>query len=88
MSTMPIRLAALAALAAAGLFLTGCQSAAEIRANDETKCRSYGFRTGTDAFAECLQRIELDRRADFRAASMHSPLWDRPVYVYVRDRRR
>lgn len=75
------------ALAAATLLLAGCQTAAEVRANDEARCRSYGFRLGTDAFAECLQRIDLDRRAEFRAASMQSPMWDRPVYVYVRDRR-
>lgn len=84
MSTMLIRLAALAAIA---LFLAGCQTAAEMRANDENKCRSYGFRPGTDAFAECLQRIDLDRRADFRAASVQSPTWDRPVYVYAHGRR-
>ncbi|MCQ4632028.1 hypothetical protein GB927_018395 [Shinella sp. CPCC 100929] len=84
MSKVVIRLAALAATA---LFLAGCQTAAEVRANDENRCRSYGFRMGTDAFAECLQRIDLDRRADFRAARMESPLWDRPTYIYVRGRR-
>ncbi|HSX72800.1 MAG TPA: hypothetical protein VLG73_01245 [Shinella sp.] len=85
MSRMPVRFAALAATA---LLLAGCQTAAEVRAHDEGKCRSYGFRMGTDAFAECLQRIDLDRRADFRAARVQSPLWDRPTYVYVPVRRR
>ncbi len=80
MSRMLVRFAALAVTA---LLLAGCQTAAEVRAHDEGKCRSYGFRTGTDAFAECLQRIDLDRRADFRAARVQSPLWDRPTYVYV-----
>ena len=84
MSKVVIRLAALAATA---LFLVGCQTAAEVRANDENRCRSHGFRMGTDAFAECLQRIDLDRRADFRAARMESPMWDRPTYIYVRGRR-
>jgi hypothetical protein len=84
MSKILIRLAAVAATA---LLLAGCQTAAEIRANDENKCSAYGFRPNTDAFAECLQRIDLDRRADFRATRMDPIMWDRPVYVYVRDRR-
>jgi hypothetical protein len=82
---MPKMLLRFAALAATALFLAGCQTAAEVRANDEAKCRSYGFRPGTDAFAECLQRIELDRRADFRAARLQSPMWDRPTYLCARS---
>ena len=66
MSTMFPRPALLAVTA---LLLAGCQTAAEMRANDENRCRSYGFRAGTDAFAECLQRIDLDRRADLRAST-------------------
>ena len=58
MSTMFSRLTALAATA---LVIAGCQTAAEVRANDEGKCRAYGFRPNTDAFAECLQRIDLGR---------------------------
>ena len=85
---MPTMLIHLAALAATAFLLAGCQTAAEVRAGDENKCASYGFRAGTDAFAECLQRIDLDRRADFRAARVQSPMWDRPTYVYVRSHRR
>lgn len=85
MSKMLIRLAILATTA---LLPAGCQTAAEVRANDENKCRSYGFRAGTDAFAECLQRIDLDRRADFRATRVNDPFWGGPTYIYVRDRRR
>ena len=40
---------------------------AERRRTDEAQCRGYGFRRGSDAFAECLQRTDLDRRADRRA---------------------
>lgn len=76
-----------AALAAAALLLAGCQTAAEMRANDENKCRAYGFRPNTDAFAECLQRIDLDRRAEFRATRMDPILWERPMVVYVRGKR-
>nr|WP_298101170.1 hypothetical protein [uncultured Shinella sp.] len=76
-----------AALAATALLLAGCQTAAEMRAHDEDKCRAYGFRPNTDAFAECLQRIDLDRRADFRATRMDPILWERPMVVYVRGKR-
>ncbi|WP_421580113.1 hypothetical protein [Shinella sp. M31] len=84
MSTFLIRFAALAATA---LLLAGCQTAAEMRANDENKCRAYGFRPNTDAFAECLQRIDLDRRAEFRAARMDPFLWNQPSVIYVHGRR-
>ncbi|EHK73904.1 hypothetical protein SM0020_31694 [Sinorhizobium meliloti CCNWSX0020] len=66
MTTMTMRLLG---LAAAGLVLAACQSMSpqERRARDENTCASYGFRRGTDAFATCLQRIDLDRRAEARA---------------------
>ena len=66
MSTMFSRLTALAATA---LVVAGCQTAEEMRAADANRCLSYGFRPNTDAFAECLQRIDLDRRADLRAST-------------------
>ncbi|MBN9218210.1 MAG: hypothetical protein J0I79_09675 [Mesorhizobium sp.] len=58
----------------------GCtaMSAQDRRAADEAKCRSYGFLKKNDAFAECLQRIDLDRRAELRSTSAFDP-WDRPV---------
>ncbi|WP_309085440.1 hypothetical protein [Chelativorans sp.] len=52
------------------------------RALDEQQCRSYGFRPRTDAFAECLQRIDLDRRAQIRAAMDRFDRWDDPIVVY------
>ncbi|PLU82912.1 hypothetical protein BMJ22_08940 [Sinorhizobium medicae] len=63
MRTMTTRLLG---LAAAGLLLAACQtmSPQERRARDENTCASYGFRRGTDAFATCLQRVDLDRRAE------------------------
>ena len=53
-------------LVAAALLLTACQTMTpeERRIADGNTCASYGFRRGTDAFATCLQRIELDRRAE------------------------
>lgn len=59
----------IALLAALALTLTagGCITLEERRALDGEQCRGYGFRTGTDAFANCLQQIDLDR-ADARRA--------------------
>ncbi|MBT1160123.1 hypothetical protein J1C56_31835 [Aminobacter anthyllidis] len=64
--------------------LAGCVSSEEQRARDEEKCRSYGFTKRNDAFAECLQRIELDRRAEFRQSKSAFDDWPmtRPVVVY------
>ncbi|PTE10190.1 hypothetical protein [Mesorhizobium helmanticense] len=66
----------------------GCMTAQDRRAADEAKCRSYGFTRKNDAFAECLQRIDLDRRAELRSASAFDP-WERPVIyrpVIIRPR--
>ena len=81
MTTMTRRLLI---LAAAGFVLAGCQSVTpeERRARDETTCASYGFRRGTDAFATCLQRIELDRRAEARAFRYESDILLRRPYWY------
>jgi hypothetical protein len=73
------------AIAVLALVLSGCMTAEEQRAADEAKCRSYGFQQKNDAFAECLQRIELDRRADMRELR-RDPFWEprviyRPVVV-------
>lgn len=84
MSTMFSRLAALAATA---MLLAGCQTAAEVRANDENKCLDYGFRADTDAFAECLQRIDLDRRDSLRQSSRDALFMPQPVII-VHERRR
>lgn len=51
---------ALALTAAAAL--AGCVSDAELRQHDEAQCASYGFKPGTDAFAQCLQQENLARR--------------------------
>jgi len=51
----------------AALGLSGCVTAEELRARDEQTCRDYGFRKRNDAFANCLQQLDLDRRAHSRA---------------------
>lgn len=56
-----------AALVVAPLAVAGCMTAEEVRARDEKTCRDYGFQRRNDAFAECLQRLDLDRRSQSRA---------------------
>lgn len=60
-----------AMMCALGLFLVSACTVItpeQIRANDETRCTSYGFHRGTDAFARCLQQIDMARRAEVRSA--------------------
>lgn len=48
----------------ATLVLAGCTTTAEERlANDRNTCRAYGFTEGSEAFANCLLQLDLDRRA-------------------------
>lgn len=56
-------------------------TAQEQRAADEATCRSYGFKQKNDAFAECLQRIDLDRRAAMREQQDFGP-WMEPRIIY------
>lgn len=73
--------------------LAACQSMTpeQRRAADEGQCLNYGFKRGTDAFAECLQRIDLDRRDEARASSIRASqmMWEPPIVierrVIVRD---
>jgi hypothetical protein len=67
-------------LSAIAALLGGCMTAEEQRAADEARCRSYGFTKRNDAFAECLQRLDLDRSADARAALYD--YWGRPIVYY------
>ncbi|WP_285294036.1 hypothetical protein [Aureimonas altamirensis] len=64
----------------------GCRTLTpeELRAADEARCSDYGFRRGTDAYAACLQRIDLSRQADRRQIlrDMDEPIVIyRPVYI-------
>jgi len=76
----------------AAALLAGCttMSPEEQRAADEATCRSYGFSGRNDAFAECLQRIELDRRAERRATQVQMSMdpWPRERIIVVRPPRR
>ena len=48
------------------ILLTGCITPEQQKTADEERCRSYGFKHRNDAFAECMQRLDLDRRARLR----------------------
>jgi hypothetical protein len=53
------------------LALASCVSPEELRRADEATCAGYGFHPGTDAFATCLQRESLARRA----LTSYPPYW-------------
>jgi hypothetical protein len=65
------------------LFITGCVSMTpeERRALDNQTCSSYGFRRGTDAFANCLLNLDLDRRAASRA-QFEQMQFNTPLIIY------
>jgi hypothetical protein len=62
-----MRISIILAGLAATLLLSSCQTMTpeERRAADESTCRGYGFRSGTDAMARCLLDINLVNRDMF-----------------------
>ena len=74
------------ALALLTVLVAGCTTLTpeERRAADEAECRSYGFKRQNDAFAECLQRLELDRRAARRNFAHRDPWPESRVILYNR----
>jgi len=48
---------------------------------DRSRCQTIGFPANSVAMAECVQRYELDRRADGRARQVALDHWmhDRPL---------
>ncbi|TCR64053.1 hypothetical protein [Bosea sp. BK604] len=73
-----------AALALLAFTASGCVTAAEQRAADETRCSSYGFRRNTDAFANCLLSVDLDRSAvrRYQLETAFGPRWYGYRYGY------
>jgi hypothetical protein len=82
---MPVQKPLVAALLAAITILPACQSISpeEMRIRDEQSCQRYGFRLGTDAMAQCLLDIDLDRRAESRSmqAQMRNDMFRQPVFI-------
>lgn len=64
-----MRITSLIAVMMMGLLAGACASTSPEarRSADEARCRSYGFRKGTDPFSKCLLDIDLDRAAERRA---------------------
>ena len=77
-----MRIAGIFAVTAIALMLGACEttSPAQQRAADDARCRSYGFRRGTDGFSKCLLDIDLDRSADRRARRDDLLLYGRPGF--------
>ena len=54
---------------ALGLLLSGCQSIAEMRAQEDAQdnetCLGYGAKRGSDAYVRCRTDLRHDRRVDF-----------------------
>ncbi|QGM98403.1 hypothetical protein [Methylocystis parvus] len=76
------RFFALVALVALGAALGACEttSPAQQRAADDARCRSYGFKRGSDGFSKCLLDIDLDRSADRRASREELMLYGGPRF--------
>jgi len=55
-------------LVGAAVLLAGCQTTSpEVRlANQNATCAGYGFKPGTDAFANCMMQMDRDEQADYR----------------------
>ncbi|QEL21785.1 hypothetical protein FQV39_03755 [Bosea sp. F3-2] len=62
-----MRIGKLVAGALLVLACSGCVTDAELRAADEARCRSFGFRTSSEGFANCLLQLDLNRAADRRS---------------------
>ena len=69
-----------ARLLALAVALAACQTITpeQRRAADEAQCRSYGFKPRTEAFANCLMRIDLERNLE-RSIRLNSPYYG-PYY--------
>ena len=81
---MPRRISVAGVAIALLLALLGCVSEAEIRAQDEAQCASYGFERGTLAFAGCIQQETLARRYILNSYDAYGPFWGPgPPYWYA-----
>ncbi|MFT4184881.1 MAG: hypothetical protein QM636_23505 [Rhizobium sp.] len=78
-----MRIVPVLSLVAIALTLSACQTAEQIRAADEARCSSYGFKRGTQSFGNCLMNQDLSRRADQRAfmESNDDFFWGPPYVV-------
>jgi hypothetical protein len=79
-----LRIISMAVIAA--IALTGCTVSAEERlARDQQTCRGYGFVQGSEAFANCMLELDLDRRAAQRERFNSAPPLFSPTVVVVQQ---
>ena len=63
------------------VLLAGCMTAEQRRAADEERCRNYGFKKRNDAFAECMQRLDLARRARLQGQAYIDGAYGRTMII-------
>lgn len=75
-----MRWLAMTCLAAGTLLsLSSCVTPQELRQQDESQCSSYGFKLGSNEFANCLQRESLARRYGSPPVAP-PPIWFGPAW--------
>lgn len=81
-NALPLKVFGLAGLLA--LALAGCTTLTpeQQREADQQTCLSYGFKPKSEAMANCLLQINLDRRADIRAWQNDRPQFSTPMVIY------
>lgn len=53
------------------LALAGCATSEELASRDDAACTSYGYRVGTDGYANCRLSMDQQRQARRQAALMN-----------------
>jgi len=60
---------------ASTLALAGCQSAAEIAAEDDSICQGYGLENGSPGYIQCREFQQYDRTARYEAYQQRQAIW-------------
>lgn len=59
----------------ASLALAGCQSAAEMAAEDDSICQGYGLEKGSPGYIQCREFQQNDRTARYEAYQQRQMVW-------------
>lgn len=60
---------------ASTLALAGCQSAAEMAAEDDSICQGYGLEKGSPGYIQCREFQQNDRTARYEAYQQRQAIW-------------
>lgn len=60
---------------ASTLALAGCQSAAEMAAEDDAICQGYGLEKGSPGYIQCREFQQNDRTARYEAYQQRQAIW-------------